>query len=234
MQLGTSGGAEVDDRVVVFVGPSLDRVAAEAILPDAIILPPICQGQLFSAVERYQPAVVAIIDGEFAQSLSVWHKEILFELGRGLRVLGASSMGALRAAECDVYGMVGVGRIYEWYRDGVLEDDDEVALLHASADDGWRNLSWPMVNVRATVEELQAAGTLDGATADVVLASAKSVYFGSRNEASLAQALAGQGRTDAPDLARLVKANYRDQKRLDAEQLLQLLAGGIGPPPAEC
>src|SRR5262245_21751372 len=137
---GPSGDA--NDGVVVFVGPSLDRAAVEAVLPDAIVLPPVCQGQVFSAVERHRPAAIAIIDGEFSQSLSVWHKEILFELSRGVRAFGASSMGALRAAECDVYGMVGVGQIYEWYRDGDLIDDDEVALLHASAEDEWRNLSW--------------------------------------------------------------------------------------------
>ena len=156
MEPAPLGNADADDVVVVFVGPSLDRAAVDALLPAAIVLPPICQGQLLSAVDRYRPAAVAIIDGEFSQSLSVWHKEILFALGQGIRVFGASSMGALRAAECDVYGMVGVGQIYEWYRDGVLVDDDEVALVHGSEDDGWRNLSWPMVNVRATVDELRS------------------------------------------------------------------------------
>ncbi len=95
--------------VVVFLGPSLDVTTAETILPGATFLPPICQGQLLSAVDRHQPGVVGIVDGEFGQSLSVWHKEILHVLGRGVRVFGASSMGALRAAECDVYGMEGVG-----------------------------------------------------------------------------------------------------------------------------
>ena len=227
------GIGDVDGRVVVFVGPSLDLRQVDAFLPGAIVLPPICQGQLFSAVDRYRPAAVAVIDGEFGQSLSVWHKEILFVLSRGIRVFGASSMGALRAAECDVYGMVGVGQIYEWYRDGVLIDDDEVALLHASEDDAWRNLSWPMVNVRATVHELQAAGTLDDASADMVLRASKSIYFGSRTEISLTQALAERGRSDAAALARLIKTNYRDQKRGDAELLLEVLAEGFGPPPAE-
>jgi hypothetical protein len=227
------GSANSDDVVVVFVGPSIDRAAVAALLPAATALPPICQGQLLSAAERYGPAAVAIIDGEFAQSLSVWHKEILFVLGQGVRVFGASSMGALRAAECDVYGMVGVGQVYEWYRDGVLVDDDEVALIHGSEDDGWRSLSWPMVNVRATIHELCAAGLLDEATAEVVLRAAKSIYFGSRTELSLAQELTHQGRSDAAALARLVTTNYRDQKRRDAELLLERLAGGIGPPPVE-
>ena len=55
---------------------------------------------------------ILIVDGEFGQSLSVWHKEILHALHRGIRVVGASSMGALRAAELDRFGMEGVGEIY--------------------------------------------------------------------------------------------------------------------------
>ena len=49
--------------VVVFLGPSLDAATAETILPEATFLPPSCQGQLLSAVDRHQPAVVAIRRG---------------------------------------------------------------------------------------------------------------------------------------------------------------------------
>ena len=41
--------------------------------------------------------------------------------------IGAASMGALRAAEMHRYGMVGVGKIFEMYRDGE-EDDSLVAM----------------------------------------------------------------------------------------------------------
>ena len=219
--------------VVVFLGPSLDAATAETILPEATFLPPICQGQLLSAVECLQPGIVGIVDGEFGQSLSVWHKEILHVLGHGVRVFGASSMGALRAAECDVYGMEGVGRIYEWFRDEVLNADDEVALLHASAEDGWRNLTWPMVNVRATVERLRANRLIDDVASTAVLDVAKSLYFGSRTEHALASQLTASGRRDGAALAALVTAHYVDQKRLDAKELLARLAGDLDPAPGE-
>ncbi|MGH9223690.1 MAG: TfuA-like protein [Acidimicrobiales bacterium] len=155
-----------------------------------------------SAIERHQPSVVAIADGEFNQSLAVWHKEILHVLGLGVRVLGASSMGALRAAECDVYyGMEGVGLIYEWFRDGVLTDDDEVALLHGPAESDWVNLSWPMVNVRATVGKLQEAGEgLDATAAELILAATKGLEFGNRTEPALARRVRELGRTDGAEL----------------------------------
>ena len=33
--------------------------------------------------------------------------------------------------------MSGVGRIYEAFRDGILEDDDEVAVLHGPEELGY-------------------------------------------------------------------------------------------------
>ncbi len=217
----------------MFLGPSLERERAEAILPEAQFLPPVCQGQLMSAVDRYRPQVVAVIDGEFTQSLAVWHKEILQGLAAGISVVGASSMGALRAAECDVYGMIGVGKVYEWYRDGVLTDDDEVALLYRPEDEGWQNLSWPLVNVRATTEQLCRERRMEADTAEAVIQALKPLYFGDRCEARLTDELSrvraggGRRRPDAVATARLVARGYVDQKRLDAIELLEQVAAGL-------
>ena len=75
----------------------------------------------------------------------------------GVHVYGAASMGALRAAELDAFGMHGVGYVYRAYADGVLEDDDEVAVAHAGAEHGFRALSDAMVDVRATLAAAVAA-----------------------------------------------------------------------------
>ena len=89
-----------------------------------------------------------------------WHKEILFALSEGVHVFGAASMGALRAAELDGFGMVGVGRIYRAYQAGHVstlrwrepfEDDDEVAVVHGPAETGYVAVSEAMVNIRATL-----------------------------------------------------------------------------------
>jgi len=42
-------------------------------------------------------------------------------MSRGVHVFGASSMGALRAAELAAFGMVGFGRIYDLFRTGHSE-----------------------------------------------------------------------------------------------------------------
>ncbi|PTT86423.1 tfuA protein [Pelomonas sp. HMWF004] len=134
------------NRVAVFLGPSLDRASALAVLPQAELLPPVAQGDVLRAVARGCQSLV-VIDGVFEQTPAVWHKELLFAMSQGVRVIGAASMGALRAAELDRFGMEGVGWVYRQYAEG-LRDDDEVALLHTDAELGYANLSVPMIQVR--------------------------------------------------------------------------------------
>ncbi|MCK5364697.1 MAG: hypothetical protein KAR22_17095, partial [Gammaproteobacteria bacterium] len=121
--------------IYVFVGPTLSVEDASAVL-DAVYLPPVQQGDIYRVATLLNPSAIGIIDGYFQQVPSVWHKEILWAMARGVHVFGSASMGALRAAELEPFGMQGVGRIFEAYRSGVFapyfgeafEDDDEVAV----------------------------------------------------------------------------------------------------------
>ena len=110
----------------VFLGPSLPAEQATRLL-DATYLPPIPQGDLLRLLDR-KPRYVGIIDGYFETVPAVWHKEILLAMSSGVHVFGAASMGALRAAELHSFGMVGFGEIFQWYRDGKIIADDEVAV----------------------------------------------------------------------------------------------------------
>ena len=112
-------------KICVFLGPTMAVEDAKGILPDAVYLPPAAQADILSAMTIHRPDVIALIDGVFGQSLSVWHKEILFALSRGVAVYGASSMGALRAAECHGFGMIPVGEVARQYIDGRLTGDDD-------------------------------------------------------------------------------------------------------------
>lgn len=58
-----------------------------------------------AASER--PAVIGVIDGVFEVVPTVWHKEILWVMARGVPVYGAASIGAQRAAELAPFGMRG-------------------------------------------------------------------------------------------------------------------------------
>src|SRR4051812_35252740 len=113
--------------VHVFCGPTISADQVRQILPTARTHPPVRHGDLLS-LDCEAGDVVVIIDGVFHATAPVRHKEIMLLLADKIAVVGASSMGALRAAELYPLGMRGVGRIFEMYRDGVIEADDEVAV----------------------------------------------------------------------------------------------------------
>lgn len=76
------------------------------------------RGDLENAADDHD--VIVILDGEFGQSRSVSPKEILGVLDGGKTVVGAASMGALRASELDRYGMIGVGWVYDYFRRSII------------------------------------------------------------------------------------------------------------------
>lgn len=208
-------------KAVVFLGPSLPLAEARDIL-EAVYLPPAKQADIISAVRIHEPDVVGLIDGEFGQSLSVWHKEILDTLQRGIPVFGASSMGALRAAETQAYGMVGIGRVFEMYATGECNDDDEVALAHGPEETGYLGLSLPMVNVRATLEHVHAQGLIDAVVRDRLLRVAKAMYFPDRTWSLIFREAESDLLGKVPEAIRqAVEANYVDVKRDDAINLLR-------------
>lgn len=176
--------------VVVFCGPSITAAEVGSHLAgatdaagepiDLVCLAPVAQGDVLRAVREHAPHTIAIIDGLFERVPSVWHKEILWALDGGVHVFGSSSMGALRAAELHPFGMVGVGRVFEQFRDGELDDDDEVAVLHGTPDDGHRSLSTAMVDLRDQIAGWRADGLLSVDAADAVLAAAKALPYGQR------------------------------------------------------
>ena len=217
----------------VYLGPSLPRDAAATIL-DAVYLDPIAMGDLYALVQtRAKPGDrVAIIDGLFEQVPAVWHKEILHAIEKGIAVYGASSMGALRAAELHVFGMRGIGRVFESYRDALIEDDDEVAVAHAAREEGFRSLSTAMVSIRFGLRGLLDAGALTLEQHDTLCAHAKAQHYTVRSWAgtyAYAQEI-GVG-ADVLDALRTI-ACEPDAKARDAMDLLRYLYG-LGDAPEE-
>ena len=77
--------------------------------------------------------------------MSVSPKEILAVLGSGKTVIGAASMGALRASELDRYGMIGVGWVYDRFRTSAVRNDADVALVYSPFD--FKPMTVPMVDL---------------------------------------------------------------------------------------
>jgi hypothetical protein len=204
--------------IVVFLGPSLDLQTAEHLV-EARFLPPAKRGDITTAVSR-GARIITLIDGVFFQDNAVGHREILSALEQGVRVIGASSMGALRAAELDVLGMEGVGRVYALYRDGVLTSDDEVALVY-DPENGTA-LSEPLVNIRCTLKRAEGEGVIGQEQASAVLAIASSLYFPERTWDRIfrdAESVLPAG--EIRKLATFVGTRPVDQKREDAIAALE-------------
>ncbi|MCU0630767.1 MAG: TfuA-related McrA-glycine thioamidation protein [Methanoregulaceae archaeon] len=163
-------------ELVVYLGPSLPVRDAEQILP-AEYLPPAKRGDIPLAV-RNGAKIICLIDGVFFQDCSVGHREILAALGKNTRVIGASSMGALRASELDTLGMEGIGDIYQMYKNGDVESDDEVALIFDP--ESGTALSVPLVNIRYILDLAAMQGIIDRAQKDILFRSAQSLYFPER------------------------------------------------------
>jgi len=212
----------------VFLGPTLALAEARTIL-DATYLPPVSQGDVLRLIATQDVDVIGIIDGHFQDVPSVWHKELLWAMSQGVHVMGAASMGALRAAELADFGMVGEGRVFEAYRSGKLEscetafeDDDEVAVVHAPAELGYGPLSDAMVDIRCTLDRAARAGVISSALRDRLVTLGKATFYAERTYDALLDR-AGRENGGAAELARLREWLPRgrfSQKADDARALL--------------
>ncbi|ARO31323.1 TfuA-like domain-containing protein [Rhizobium sp. NXC14] len=206
---------------VIFAGPSLPdagSLAGEGIR----VLPPATQGDVLAVVEQ-GANVIGLIDGGFEYAAPVWHKEILRALSLGVTVLGAASMGALRAAECHSFGMIGIGRIFEDYRTGRLVDDAAVALLHAPSALGGKPLTIPLVNVCATLDAMERNELLADGLRQVIEDAANAIFFKRRTWRTIVEQCADVAEPDRPHLLATLVSHSVDQKRIDALELLKMV-----------
>lgn len=186
-------------KVHAFLGPTLDSDSAcELAAARGIALevhPPARCGDLLRLLNTVPPDPVGqapsvlLIDGVYERVPALWHKEILALLAAGGRVIGCSSMGALRAVECAPWGAQPTGRIANDYLTGVRISDADVAVAHADAQDGYRALSVPLVDVDAASEHAQQCGILSWEQAAALRAKARAIFYAHRTWPRLLEAL---------------------------------------------
>jgi hypothetical protein len=208
--------------VVVFIGPTLSRSEAQRALPGAQFLGPARRGDIARAVLERRPGAVVLIDGLFNTVPAVVHKEVLFALSSGVRVIGAASMGALRAAELWTYGMEGVGEIFRRFQTGVWEADDEVAVTHGLAESGFRAASVALANIRLGLEQACERKLLAAEQAAGIVEELRGVFYPERSwQAAFAMARTlGMSEHEISGLKAFVAAEAPDAKRDDALEAL--------------
>lgn len=215
--------------VVVFLGPTLRLAEAERVL-DAIYVQPAAQGDILLAAHAYRPRIMVLIDGQFEDRPAVRHKEILWAMAQGILVIGAASMGALRAAELSPFGMIGVGLIYRWYRRWQLAPDDAVAVLSGPAELGFLPLTHALIDLQRTFANLERQNLATAAQRAALTTIARNMNFRERRF-ELVMRDAGWPEERLKELCKEVVG----QKRLDALLALQsvpALARGHAAGPA--
>jgi hypothetical protein len=205
-------------KTLVFSGPSITEAEVHRLVT-ATHAPPIKRGDL-AATDDYE--VIVILDGEFGQNMSVSPKEILAVLERGKTVIGASSMGALRASELDRCGMIGVGWVYDHFRRSAVRRDADVALVYSPFD--FKPMTVPMVDLEYWMEQAATAGLIPERERVLLLKVARKLFFADRTLERLMGALRradGDHRIEA--LLALSGGVMPSVKSVDAAEALRLV-----------
>lgn len=209
---------DTNKKIIVFTGPSLTHEEARKILV-ADYRPPVARGDVIKALDD-DPEIIGIIDGVFHQRPAVAHKEILEALKKDVVVVGGASMGALRASELDDFGMVGIGTVYNDYKNGVIESDDDVAVvIHPET---LEQLSEALISMNYTFKRAVDQGVIDEEEYKTLKNTAKSIYYPKRTynkvfkDSSIEQ-------EKIKDLQNFIKSNRTDVKREDAIEVLKYI-----------
>ena len=210
-------------KIIVYAGLSLPFDEAKEILDttedvEVIYKRPIQRGDLGHALKEH-PDIIAIIDGVFHQNSAVGHKEILNAINNGIKVYGASSMGALRASELDTLGMIGVGYVYTQYSTGKVDSDDDVAVMLDS--ETLEAISVPLINMKYIFTNAVSEGIITDDEKEELLSIAKKTYYPQRNYAkTLSESdLDNEKKTALIDFIR----TSPDIKKEDAKELLETI-----------
>lgn len=204
----------MEPKTVVFLGPSFNRTKAADQCP-AVYRPPARRGDISVAVENGARTII-LIDGLLVYDYSPSPMEIANAIQRRVRVVGAASLGALRAMELRHCGMHGVGWVFDKFLSGAINADDEVVVR--VGEDDQEALTVPLVNLRYAAEALVTKGLLQNSLAQKIIRETQNLYFEDRTNARIA-AIADRFCVSAEITQLLLDSRY-DIKQLDTKLAL--------------
>ncbi len=171
---------------------------------------------------------VLLVDGRFMDVAAVTHEELLEVLHRGATVVGAASIGALRAAELRYQGMIGCGTAYSAILSEVITDDSELAVLMCPYT--FSALTISLLDVRGILGLAHGAGVPMDALGDA-FADARSMHFTERFSGRLGSLWARRGNLD--QALSLLTGSGATVKSNDYRHALSVVAGGDSNSPAQ-
>jgi hypothetical protein len=170
-----SAPAKANALPIVFAGPSLAAANTDGV----DLRPPVRRGDLEALRKERAPGTVLVIDGLFGSNLALTPTECRHLLADGWTVCGASSIGALRAAELYTLGMFGFGDIYNLMRLNVIRSDAEVAVAYHP--DTFAEVTASLVHVRAVLQAAERLGIIEKSHRAELLELARSRFWAERS-----------------------------------------------------
>src|ERR671939_511768 len=164
-------------KPVIFLGPSLSHEKAKGIFADADYRPPAKKGDFLRLAVDPNIKIVGFVDGVFLQDYPPTPIEV-YQLARkeGMLLAGAASLGALRAVELEKFGMVGIGKIFQLYKSGKIDADDEVAVTFAP-ESNYHLQSEAMIDIRYNLFLAYKKGVMNRHVKTALARVAKGLYF---------------------------------------------------------
>ena len=214
-------------KPIIFLGPSLSHEKARKIF-DADYRPPARKGDFLRLAADFDVVEMAIgfVDGVFLQDYPPTPIEV-YHLARkdGVLLVGAASLGALRAVELEKFGMVGIGKIFQLYKTGKVNADDEVAVTFASEGD-YQLQSEAMIDIRYNLYLAHKKGVINEKAKSVLVRLAKEIYFPHRKYTYILEEARNRYpmlESEINSFGSYIRSNRKSLKEMDAIRLVKYL-----------
>jgi TfuA protein len=214
-------------KPIIFLGPSLSHEKARKIF-DADYRPPARKGDFLRLAADFDVVEMAIgfVDGVFLQDYPPTPIEV-YHLARknGVLLVGAASLGALRAVELEKFGMVGIGKIFQLYKTGKVNADDEVAVTFASEGD-YQLQSEAMIDIRYNLYLAHKKGVINEKAKSMLVRLAKEIYFPHRKYTYILEEARNRYpilESEINSFGRYIRSNRKSLKEMDAIRLVKYL-----------
>lgn len=226
---GNLGGQTVREgqlKTVVFAGPTISRPEIARIVPGSLLRPPIQRGDLRKMLDTNfdrSATVVVVVDGLFGSIFAPTAGEFADACSAGMRVIGTASMGAFRAVECELYGMVGYGHIYEAFNSGEFSSDAEVAVAVAP-DRDYAATTVALADVRTACAVAVASNLLSKAVSEEIVQLMAMVHYLERTPQLMRRLLNSRGLMNDGEFDTWMRG--ADAKLRDARACLRAIQEG--------
>ena len=214
-------------KPIIFLGPSLSHEKARKIF-DADYRPPARKGDFLRLAADFDVVEMAIgfVDGVFLQDYPPTPIEV-YHLARkkGVLLVGAASLGALRAVELEKFGMVGIGKIFQLYKTGKVNADDEVAVTFASEGD-YQLQSEAMIDIRYNLYLAHKKGVINEKAKSILVRLAKEIYFPHRKYTYILEEARNRYpmlESEINSFGSYIRSNRKSLKEMDAIRLVKYL-----------